>query len=176
MLNNTWIPKIKQETMNANRLVQRTSQRSRSPHRVDHRPESESQTMMTYDHKQEKFMMFEEDIHKKAIHAAMEFDKTDISEGEQEQDIRECIWEDTDFPMNEYAIEWKYEHTGMTYKDSSDYYLWWAKHKHYKQRFTNIKTREHADLWIYHKTFWDMGLIEKDLDNIIRALRVEYEQ
>ena len=159
-------------------MTSRPIRKLRSPRRMDYRPQSEAQAMMTYDHKQGMFVMFEEQIHRQTIQAGIDFDAAITLEREQQQEPQDYISQDyaQTFPIKDYAVEWKYEYTGMAYKESSNYYLWWAKHKHFKQWFANIKTRDEQDLWVSYEWVQRTVTIEDDLDNIIRAIRVECDK
>ena len=158
--------------------------RSRSPRRFNYNPQADSQTIMTFDHKQGCFKMYEEETHKQATADANAFD--DMTNENKPEDMpptskeyehaarEKVIFTDIcQNPDNNY-MQWRYEYTGMKHKDVANYFIWWLKHPEKVSWYTNIKTTEDSPLWIEYDHFWQYASIVESLDDLITAIRATY--
>ena len=168
--------------------MSRTAQRSRSPRRMETKPDASCQTIMTFDNKDETFKLFEEQIHHQTVSSANSFanmkDWVDytpeyaipspLKMPEVDKDMHEMnnhnppchIKDDLNELMNEAYIPWKYEVTGLTYQDHDNYFMWWMRHPEYKAWYTNIRASDETHLWIEHATFWQSAKAMEDMPGI----------
>ena len=163
--------------------------RSRSPRRFNYNPQVDSQTIMTFDHKEGCFKMYQEEKHKQATAEANAFDdminqNKDMTptankhehadHAEEDMDQSKVIFTDIcQNPDNNY-MQWRYEYTGMKHKDVANYFIWWVKHPEKASWYTNIKTTEESHLWIEYDHFWQYASIAETLDDLIMAIRATY--
>ena len=140
--------------------------------------------MMTFDQKQGSFKMYEEEAHKQTIASASNFDNManqinpegmPSTSKEYEHASREKIFftDISENSANNY-MTWKYEHTGMKYKDMSNHFIWWMKHPDNGSWYTNIRTMDESHLWIEYHIFWQFAKVAETLDNLITAIRTMY--
>ena len=170
----------------------RVGQRSRSPRRMETKPDASCQTIMTFDNKDETFKLFEEEIHHQTVSSANTFANTKDWVNYTQEDMQEMnnqnppchIKEDLIDLMHEMYIPWKYEVTGLTYQGHDNYFIWWMRHPEHKAWYTNIGAKDESHLWIEHTIFWQSAKtmedmpgvsMHTDLQDLFNALRNQFE-
>ena len=163
----------------------RIEHRSRSPRRMETKPDASCQTVMTFDKHDETFKLFEEQIHHQTVSSANSFADMKDWVDYTPEDMQEIntqsppchLKEDLNNLMNETFIQWKYEVTGLTYQGHHNYFLWWMRHPEHKAWYTNIQAKDDTHLWIEHAVFWQSAKVMEDMDlqDIMSALRNLFE-
>jgi len=143
-------------------------------------PECQTQTKMTFDKFDNKFKMYDEQVHRKNIEMA-----NNIQEEQQKPQTYAQAYADVDTTEefflgnieteepNQY-IQWRYEYTGLKHHGSDNYFIWWMQHPKNKEWYTDIQTREQEHLWINQNVFWMCAEATDNLEDAMRALRQNY--
>ena len=94
---------------------------------------------------------------------------------EEKTHIPSVMFESSAYPFDDEQFQkYYYEYTGFPYNDNKNWRIWWKKHQEFGTWYTNIKTTEDKVMWVKYNIWWDSLNMIKDIDETIRAIRVEF--
>ena len=145
---------------------------------------------MTFDNITERFTTFIEDKHIQTMNSANKFlDITmhhqkihmEVNMGqasnvqEEKTHIPPVMFEFSAHPFDDEQFQkYYYEYTGIAFNNNKNWCIWWRKHQEFGTWYTNIKTTEDKVMWVKYDIWWDSLNMIKDIDETIRAIRVEF--
>ena len=175
----------------------RTTFKSRSPRRQEHQEHKteESQTTVTFDNITERFTTFIEDKHIQTMNSVNKFLDVKVYHQKMQSDFLQAmevnmgqtanVQEKTHIPpvMFEFSAhpfddeqyqKYYYEYTGLAFNNTQNWCIWWKKHQDFGTWYTNIKTSEDKVMWVKYDVWWEALNTIQDIEETIRAFRVEY--